>query len=384
MGMSASQARLLSITARMTDNENSGQALSYAKIRLADKSERERKENNQAVQATKLTVATGFDGSREQYEDISYNLLTDYNKVATGMQYIVTNKDNQLLVSSKMAKAFEAGNGDFNVFLSKLGYSQSTIKVKNTDNATNNPDLQYEKNQAYIKIHEAWDKYLTSVGLTINDGSEEHGLDFDYVTFGNTPYDGYVTYSVYDAQGNVTEENKPLNYEGTTREQREFYDYAVSLTEAYYGKTNSNVLKNNADGTNDGYISYLRNIFEEMASHGYYTEDDENKTIKDNTWFEEQLRQGELQLQYYSAVDKKFISTSIDSDSNIQEVSDEREIALAQQEYENKVAQIESLDNKYDLELKKLDTEHNALQTEYDVMKTIIDKNIEKSFNCFS
>ena len=37
MGMSASQARLLSITARLTDNENSGQSISYSKIRLADK-----------------------------------------------------------------------------------------------------------------------------------------------------------------------------------------------------------------------------------------------------------------------------------------------------------------------------------------------------------
>ena len=39
MGMAASQARLLSITARMTDNEHSGQAISYSKIRLADQTE---------------------------------------------------------------------------------------------------------------------------------------------------------------------------------------------------------------------------------------------------------------------------------------------------------------------------------------------------------
>ena len=384
MGMSASQARLLSLTARMTDNENTGQTLSYAKIRLANQSEQASKEYNEALSATKLIVLTGYDGSTEQYTDISYNVLTGYNKVATGLQYLVTNKDNKVLVTSQMAKAFEAGNGDYNVFLANLGYSQSTINVKNSTDATNNTDLQYEKNQAYVKIHEAWDKYLTSVGLTINDGDEEHGLDFDYVTFSNKPYDGYVTYSVYDEEGNVTEKDKPLNYEGTTREQRELYDYAVSLTEAYYGKTNSNMLKNNADGTNDGYLLYLRNIFEEMASQGYFTQDDESKTIKDNTWFEEQLRQGELQLKYYSAVDKGFVSTSIDSDSNIQEVSDERAIALAEQDYEQKVAQIEALDNKYDLELKKIDTEHNALQTEYEVMKNIIDKNIEKSFNCFS
>ena len=121
-----------------------------------------------------------------------------------------------------------------------------------------------------------------------------------------------------------------------------------------------------------------------MASAGYYTEDDEGETLKDNAWFENELRDGNLQLEYYSAVERKFVSTSIDSDQSIQEVTDERAIAIAEQEYENKIADLEAKDNKYDLELKKLDTEHNALQTEYESIKGLVDKNIEKSFNCFS
>ena len=43
MGMSASQARLLSLTARLSDNEHSGQNISYAKIRLADQTEQANK-----------------------------------------------------------------------------------------------------------------------------------------------------------------------------------------------------------------------------------------------------------------------------------------------------------------------------------------------------
>lgn len=46
--------------------------------------------------------------------------------------------------------------------------------------------------------------------------------------------------------------------------------------------------------------------------------------------------------------------------------------------------QVEQMDNKFDMELKKLDTEHNALQTEYDSVKSVIDKNVEKTFNIFS
>lgn len=121
-----------------------------------------------------------------------------------------------------------------------------------------------------------------------------------------------------------------------------------------------------------------------MASAGFYTEDDEKTTLKDNTWFEKGLREGNLQLEYYSAVDKKFVSTTIDSDSAIQEVNDEREIAIVEQEYQMKLDDLEQKDNKYDLELKKLDTEHSALQTEYDAIKNVIDKNVESSFKCFS
>src|SRR5699024_7467429 len=90
MGMSASQARLLSLTARMTDNENSAQDITYSKIRLANQTQELNNEYLDALDATKLTVLTGFNNSEEVYTDISYGLMTGYNTVATGKQYVVT------------------------------------------------------------------------------------------------------------------------------------------------------------------------------------------------------------------------------------------------------------------------------------------------------
>ncbi len=377
MGMAATQARLLSITARMSDNEHSGQAVSYAKIRLADQTEQANKDYLEALKATKLTVLTGFDGADEIYTDISYALMTGYNTVANNAQYVVTDKKGQVLVTQKQAAAFIAGNGDFNVFLSRLGYTQANITVKN-----NGAGSDEEKALAYQAIHDAWDQYLTSVDLHVED--EEHGLDFGYTSFSITPFDGYPTYTLTDlATGEQT--TKALNYEGTNKEQRDFYDYATALTEAFYGMSDStSVLKSAAVPENVGYINYLKNLFQKMASCGFYVEDDEKHTLKDNAWFEEQLRLGNLQLEYFSAVERGFVATSIDSDKCIQEVTDEREIALVEQDYRNKLAKLEAKDNKYDLELKKLDTEHNALQTEYQVMKEIVNKNVESSFKVFN
>ena len=40
---------------------------------------------------------------------------------------------------------------------------------------------------------------------------------------------------------------------------------------------------------------------------------------------------------------------------------------------------IKQKDNMFDLQLKNIDTEHSALQTEYDVIKEVMKKNIERT-----
>ena len=117
MGMAAGQARLLSITARLSDNEHNGQALSYSKQRLADETEQVNNDYLAALSATKLTVLTGFNGSVANYSDISYRLMTGFETVACGRQYVITNAKGEILVTKDQANAFEAGNGDLNIFL---------------------------------------------------------------------------------------------------------------------------------------------------------------------------------------------------------------------------------------------------------------------------
>lgn len=375
MGMAAGQARLLSITARLSDNEHNGQALSYSKQRLADETEQVNNDYLAALSATKLTVLTGFNGSVANYSDISYRLMTGFETVACGRQYVITNAKGEILVTKDQANAFEAGNGDLNIFLAELGYTQADI-----DNCTDD--------EAKVKIHEAWDKYFTSIGKTFDDVEHEEGnpaIEYGYTSFGNnTLYSGYATYT---SNG----QTQAINYEGSTKEQRELYDYAVAITTQFYCNGNynpagstANIALQTANDVESGYIDYLKNIFNKMSSCGYYTEENENDTIKDDQWFEQQLKEGKLFLQYYSATEKDFVSTTISDDDSIQEVEDEREIALVESQYNQQLAALEKKDQQIDLELKKLDTEHNALQTEYESVKSVVDKNVEKSFSMFS
>ena len=62
MGMAASQARLLSITARMTDVEYKSQQISNTKVRLADESEQVANDYTKALNKQKLTYTDWTDG----------------------------------------------------------------------------------------------------------------------------------------------------------------------------------------------------------------------------------------------------------------------------------------------------------------------------------
>ena len=540
MGMAASQARLLSITARLTNNENSGQSVSYSKQRLADQTQQITNEYNEALDATKLTVLTGFNGADANYTDISYNLMTGLQMAENVKQYVVTDTKGRVLVTENIADAYEKSNGSYNQFLASLGYSQSDITVQKT--YTNLEDRTNAQAAAEQKIHEAWDKYFATVGINLGDNEHDFGFGWvetyaqggdkdnqndyaigqGYATYRKTDENGYYvdkddnpayitdengnyidedgniiakdaysdetledaeqnnwtikyyyengtevpfdkdtdgddnpdayseeitnnsdcTYKFIDPDGNVVEyddysdaalskrvvdESKivyvPINYEGTTEESRDLYDYAMALTEAYlrtnaakdpndptrfkveYDMSTNLGLKNAADPENTSILTYYRNIYDKIQSNGYFTytttpaKVDENHVyagigtgtagnvqkspLEDNATFEAALRDGTLRLEYYSTTDKAFKSTTISEDSCIQEVADERAIAKAESKYNQDMQDLENKDKKLDLELKKLDTEHSALQTEYDSVKSVVDKNVEASFKTF-
>lgn len=482
MGMAASQARLLSITARLSNNEMEQQSIAYSKQRLSDNSEQINDAYLEALAKTKYQVLTGYNGSEATYADLSYNQLTSFNSVAAGKQYLVQDNTGKVLVNNEIAKAYQQNNGDYNRFLRDLGYTQADIDVT-------------KRQASEDAVHNAWDMYLASVGKSINDYDSQHILGFDFTAFSNDPFDGYVTYETAyaidengetplykdstgyykerhllearevtttengitktdievgffygeDAEGNplwretedvdyntetglytytnldgetvdtkalyadpddtlvsesprnyldaygVSEggvqyeiyrtEPKALNFEGSTVAQRELFDYATALTEAYYNNQISASTQNLTYDAN--IVNYYKNIFNEMRTKGYTTIDDETK-LKEADWFVKQLKAGKLQLSYFSTVEKSFVGTSLDSDESIAQKEDSSAMAIAEQVYQNAMDKIERQDKQFDLQLNKLESEHSALSTEYDSVKNIIKKNVEKSFNIFN
>lgn len=322
MGMAASQARLLSITARLTNNENSGQSISYSKQRLADQTQQITNEYNEALNTTKLTVLTGFNGSDATYTDISYDTMTNKQMAANTKQYVVTDTKGRILVTEDIANAYKQSAGNYNQFLAKLGYSQSDMTVQNVASLS-----ATDKQDAAQKIHEAWDKYFASVGIECSD--DEHKGIYDDGTYRfkwNNVLDtndkgeyldkdgkvitadeaktkgyssvgsGYASWAVLGDDGKPTGEYNPINYEGTTDESRKLYDYAMAITEAFMRTDESLTAdqKNNnqsfdpssyqlaLDTGNKADLNYYKNIFSKMQSSGYFTYTNTPATAKDD------------------------------------------------------------------------------------------------------
>ena len=102
MGMSASQARLLSITARMTDIEFKSQQISNTKIRLADESEQVAENYTKALNKQKLTK-TVWDANTQQMTRVG---LKPSNLSSYGME--LRAKDGSNIDMAKMAKVTES------------------------------------------------------------------------------------------------------------------------------------------------------------------------------------------------------------------------------------------------------------------------------------
>ena len=101
MGMAASQARLLCITARIHDVEYQAQSIQAAKVQLATQSDQVYEEYLAAMDACTLTVnALDMKTGTSSVIAANFNNLCSRNKVmaSDGSNYAITNAEGRLVV----------------------------------------------------------------------------------------------------------------------------------------------------------------------------------------------------------------------------------------------------------------------------------------------
>ncbi|MEE3350127.1 MAG: hypothetical protein VZR09_08825 [Candidatus Gastranaerophilaceae bacterium] len=157
MGLAASQARLLSITARMSDNELRSQLINNAKMRLTADTSRVSDEYIDALNKTQL-MFTNFDNQgNEIYQDLTFSSLTAYS--AYNDQYGIVNSAGQLIVSTTDANNFEQ-SASLEQFLEKYGLEKTTdyfetLKTSLEFNEVD-PETNIQKGIGYYDPYGKW------------------------------------------------------------------------------------------------------------------------------------------------------------------------------------------------------------------------------------
>ena len=108
MGMSASQARLLSITSRLTNNEFRAQTITNSKLRLAEKSQEASAEYMDALNSQQLVFGVYSDNGEYTTQKLTPALIYDYAPLKN--QYALVNPAGKMLVSAVDARNFENSN----------------------------------------------------------------------------------------------------------------------------------------------------------------------------------------------------------------------------------------------------------------------------------
>lgn len=135
MGMAASQARLLTITARLTDNELKSQSINNAKMRLATQSSQASEKYINALNQANLMFSNYDASGSEQSQLLTFNALTAFSSYNN--QYGLVNAAGQLLVSESEAKIFEAAGGNLNDYLQAHGLVYDTTYFKQLQDIDN-------------------------------------------------------------------------------------------------------------------------------------------------------------------------------------------------------------------------------------------------------
>lgn len=292
MGMAAGQARLLSITTRMSDNELRAQLINNDKMRLATKSAQVSEAYTTALNEAQM-MFTNYDAdNKTSYKELTYNALTAYNPYNN--QYAISNASGQVLVSETDATNFKNANGDLNTFLKSYGLEYSTdyfsslistnvvnkgsINIGTEDKPVivNAPYLAYKTGETDAKNNAIYGyisfaDYSEVGGATLTEVLQNmyNGVDKTHPGYDATKSSlDYLTYTgdlsnyekAYSSMLELVNDKMSTELQGTTWEKN---NYTYKFSDAY--ETFTTGTKRNSD-TWEGWLEVLSGLIGDKTS----------------------------------------------------------------------------------------------------------------------
>ena len=402
MGMAASQARLLCLTARIHDVEYQAQSIQNAKLQLATQSDRAYDEYNQALAETTLTInALDLGTGKTSIIAANFNNLCSRNRVvaANGQEYAIRNKNGLLIVEDDIERGYsdfvDAGyTQDPFIFamymLGEIKSGEESFETKLTaaeDIVTTLAVDEGEAGQLGVyreAMNKILDKYLKLED--VRDYTDAHNKMRSL--FGENDKDAAIDAKEYEKLEKLY--------------RAELYKrYPAEILAKATGKEEDNSLtEKGGKELFDYYVSIFKQI---QACGGCISINEYNGTINgetstnhlaanDTEWLQGMIQSGYFSIEIIETDEDtgnvRLNRTSPSSDSVISYTTtttiDNTALAKAEAEYEHTLRQIDKKDQKFDLDLSKLETERTALTKEYDSVKKVIQENIDRTFGIFS
>ncbi len=398
MGMSASQANLLTLTSRLHDIEYKAQNIESKKIALATQKDELYQTYCDALDKTKIQVAFRNSNGTSSYVDATFSSVCTYDENRQKQYAIRDSQTGKVIVDSEVYNAYTEGcfSDKYSFAWAMMGmglsYSYSDVNMNGAYG---------QGNQVGIGTNSEG-----NFGSETTEGSENLFMtDAERYAFDKYKAEN-PSGKVVTAYNNLLETSN--NSESTTSEKREalnsFRSELYSNTEIrnntyeYMRRDKTapqDPVEYNEDLPQDmdtQKFNYYVNLFEEIQANGGCQEIDAQYTSGDDgaEWFNNAVSSGQVLIDYLddsNSSKKEWKETSVATSTNqnyLQEVSDEKDLKKAEATYEYELDKINKKDTKYDQDLSKLETERTSITTEMDAIKTVRNDNIERTFGIFS
>lgn len=450
MGLASSQARLLSITARLTSNEYESQQISNAKMRLATQSQEASEAYIAALNDTTYSFIS-FNSSGESVKT-PLTVATMYEYADGKNQYILTNSSGKVLLSNKDIMNYQ-NSPTLENFLDKYGIKRAfkTVSLENTWG-----DIFDDKREPNLsQFATNWEKRLNEISNEYSEDEWKENKINAQIGYMNTLRDYTLLVKsaengdevskdeIISAQSNMETSQlkftKLITYKSAlesiirdsqTKADKELcagYDAYLTTVAKYKDELNELGLSaknayqyddptkaqwytnlwyklNGSSTDNVGAKNYASfNISDGIreAKNGQKIVKDDATLLNSSVWISNALSKGLVNIEQagYSNEDMTLTSNEdpftfnlhgitwsgkiYSSISDIVEADKDKSVAQAEAEYQRKTAEINAKDEKYQRKISLLDSEHNAMQTEYESVKSALTKNMERSFKAF-
>lgn len=383
MGMAASQARFLGLTARKSNVEYQGQQINQQRTALSNESANLYNQmmdlsvptppSTSDYYTTKYTLDDSNFGGSSSYSIHNMTKLPGENRYSVSLE--VTNvstvgTSSALPVTSVYREKLDDSE-DYNHYKTYINgayvnYYKDDCSPYTTDTNTGKNTLSVSKNKIYKIDDTAKGLDLSGFDESVaamkkernNDGDSTNDIDDNTQYYFYMDNSGKYCYMTESDLAHITSEAFGDSTENNAYFENNYYTqitYATSKNEITYTDVNATVEKSNSTGR---YSSII---------------------IDDNDTYPTTLSGKTFSISTTTATDEDAYNDAF-NDYEYQKSVYEQRVA----ELNAKTEVIQSQDQQLELRLDQLDTEQNAIKTEMEAVQKVISDNVEQTFKIFA